>query len=903
MWKEVFKVNYRLFVRCLFLASVFLLSGTCLLQAGTTGKLTGRVTDAKTEEPLPGANVIVEGTTLGAATGLDGYYVILNIPPGMYTLRASMMGFRDMRVESVPVSIELTTERSFQLESTVLEFSEAITVTAERELIQKDITSTLYTVSAREIAELPVEDIGEVLQLQAGWVEGHMRGGRASEVAYMIDGVTVTDPFSGDRAIEVENMAVQELQVVSGAFNAEYGQAMSGIVNMVTKEGSDKLSGHMSVYFGDYLSKRSQPYYNSINNTYGNEKLLSSVEPANSIDLQASANGPVPVMEGKLSFFTSVRYENDDGWLYGRRVYTPSDNPLDPLYVEPDGDNDFVSMNPSERMSLQGKLTCKISPSIKLNVSSLWEKRDYREYNHAFRYNPDGDYRRFERSYTNSFTVTHTLSSKTFYTVGLSNIFYDYKYHVFEDPFDPRYEDPDLLKNMSAGFQTGGTEMWHFNRNTGTLIGKFDITSQVRRTHLLKTGGELRRHKLYLHEFKIREKRNEAGIKIEPFQPDIPPITSPYHNRYTHHPIEAAVYVQDKMEFEDMIVNAGLRYDYFDSRGIVPLDFRDPDNSYMNREVWSRKAKPKHQLSPRFGIAYPITDKGVIHLSYGHFFQIPTFEHLYTDPEFEVEIGGLRTRMGNSDLKPQRTVIYEIGLQQQLSENVVIDVTGYYKDIRNLLGTEIHELYILGDRYARYVNRDYGNVRGVTVSLTKRQAGYLSASIDYTYQVAEGNASDPDAVFWDNQSEPPQESEKQVVPLDWDQTHTLNFTVTVSQAGNWAVSFLGRMGSGLPYTPAYNYQRTGFENSERKPSQYEFDLKAHKDFMIGTLRYSIFLKVYNLFDRKNENDVYGDTGRAGYTLTQHTGTVYGPLSYDDYYARSDFYSRPRQVRAGVTMGF
>ncbi|UCE20191.1 MAG: TonB-dependent receptor [Gemmatimonadota bacterium] len=891
------------FVACVLVTTVFLLSGNTPLWAGTTGKISGRITDTKTGEPLPGTNVIIEGTTLGAATDLEGYYVILNVPPGMYTLRASMIGYREVRVEAVRVSIELTTERSFQLDPTVLELLEAITVTAERTLIQKDITSTLSSVSAQEIAELPVESVGEVLQLQAGWVEGHMRGGRASEVAYLIDGVSVTDPFSGNRAIEVENMTVQELQVVSGAFNAEYGQAMSAIVNMVTKEGNNTLSGTFSMYAGDYLSQRSQLLYNSNENAYGNEHLLSNVEPTNTIDLQASANGPVPVLKNKLFFFTSARYENNEGFLYGRRVYNISDNPLDSLYTGPGGDNAFVSMNPSERLSLQGKLTFKIGPSIKLNVSSLWEKSDYREYNHAFRYNPDGDYGRFEWSYANGFTLTHTLNPKTFYTASLSNFFYDYKYYVFEDPYDPRYVDPDLLKNMSAGFQTGGTEMWHFNRNTNTLIGKFDITNQMTRTHQLKTGCELRRHKLFLHEFKIREKRDEAGIKIEPFQPDVPPITSPYNNRYTHHPIEAAIYVQDKMEFEDMIVNAGLRYDYFDSRGIVPLDLRDPNNSYMQREVWYKKATPKHQLSPRIGIAYPITDEGVIHLSYGHFFQIPTFENLYTDPEFEVEIGGLRTRMGYADLKPQKTVIYEIGLQQQLSENVAMDVTGYYKDIRNLLGTEIHELYIMGDRYARYVNRDYGNVRGVTFSLTRRQAGYLSASIDYTYQVAEGNASDPDAVFWDNQSEPPQESEKQVVPLDWDQTHTLNFTVTLSEAGNWGVSLLGRMGSGLPYTPAYNYQRTGFENSERKPSQYELDLKAHKDFMIGRLRYSIFLKVYNLFDRKNENDVYGDTGRAGYTLTQHSGTVYGPLTYDDFYTRSDFYSRPRHVRAGVTLGF
>ena len=230
-------------------------------------------------------------------------------------------------------------------------------------------------------------------------------------------------------------------------------------------------------------------------------------------------------------------------------------------------------------------------------------------------------------------------------------------------------------------------------------------------------------------------------------------------------------------------------------------------------------------------------------------------------------------------------------------------VTGFYKDIRDLLGTEIHETYISGNRYARYVNRDYGNVRGITIAFDKRRSGNFSASVDYTFQIAEGNASDPNATFWDNQSIPPQESEKQVVPLDWDQTHTLNFSVTFSQPNNWVASILGRYGSGLPYTPAFQYQRTGIENSERKPAQYSVDLKATKEFQIERVICRVFLKITNLFDNQNENEVYSDTGRAGYTLTRSSGAVTGPLTYDDYYKRSDFYTAPRQFKIGVSMGF
>ena len=177
-------------ILCLLLSSMILahLVGFYALSwAGTTGKIVGYVTDADSGEPLPGANVIIEGTTMGAATDLEGYYIILNVPPGIYTLVASMIGYQRMRIENVRVSINFTSKVNFQLKSTVLEVSEEITVVAERPVIRKDLTSTLSTVSGNDIAQMPVEKFEEVLELQAGVIQGsggeiHVRGGRASEV-------------------------------------------------------------------------------------------------------------------------------------------------------------------------------------------------------------------------------------------------------------------------------------------------------------------------------------------------------------------------------------------------------------------------------------------------------------------------------------------------------------------------------------------------------------------------------------------------------------------------------------------------------------------------------------------------------------------------------------------------
>ncbi|MCK4825748.1 TonB-dependent receptor, partial [bacterium] len=389
--------------------------------------------------------------------------------------------------------------------------------------------------------------------------------------------------------------------------------------------------------------------------------------------------------------------------------------------------------------------------------------------------------------------------------------------------------------------------MWHFNRSTKTSLVKFDLTSQITNTHMIKLGIEGRYHELWLHEFHITPELPER----------IPPITTFANNEYTRNPIEFSAYIQDKMEYDNIIVNVGVRYDIFKPDGIIPLDFTDPTSSDIE------DAKTTGQMSPRIGIAYPISERGAIHISYGHFFQIPNFDYLFSNPEFDIyplqsipsppPHSQLNT-VGNANLKPQKTVIYEIGLQQQLTDDIGIDVTGYYKDIRNLLGTQVYQT-LQGIKYGRYINRDYGNVKGVTIALKKRPSGGISATLDYTFQIARGNASDPNSAFLDQQTDPPQQTEKKMVPLDWDRRHQINMTVALAMPGDFNVSIIGKMGTGLPYTPTFQNLQTAVENSDRRPMIFDVDLYSYKDFHFGNLELTLFLRVYNVFDRKNEKDV------------------------------------------------
>ena len=914
---------------------------------GTTGKITGRVIDKATGEPLIGSNVILEGTRLGAATDTDGRYFILNIPPGTYSIKTRMIGFTPTIVTEVKVSIDFTTRIDFELTISVVELG-GVEIIASASIIRMDLTSTRAVIGTEAISEMPVESFDEILELQAGIVRGsdnkiHIRGGRASEIIYLIDGIPVNDPYSNEISVEVDNDAIQELQVISGTFNAEYGRAMSGVVDIVTKSGGSKLSGNISGFFGDYIST--------------DDELFPNIDDLNSnglTNIQATLGGPVPGLGDKWSFFSSGRRYKNEGWLYGQRLVTPGFLDASNGWTVQEGDGKFIPMNSFLKKSAQGKLTFSPSTTIKVSYSAFWNKLDNRVYDHLFRFNPDGDYKQEKIGVTQIAALNHTLSSRTFYTVKLSFNTSNFKRSVFDDSknsLNPNYIDVEAYKGR---LYNGGTKLWHLDRSTTSKSGKLDITSQVTNNHQLQTGVEVRSHNLNFEEYKVLITAT-TGFLPEAAK-DIPGNVN--FNKYKHSPLEASLYFQDKMEFDDLIINIGIRGEYFDPSGRIPTDNRDPDNAKFYHVTsgdafitripegnfdsnvhtiidsvdiqdvpWVVKygeASSSIGFNPRIGLAYPITDRSVIHFSYGHFSQIPPFQFMYQNSDFEVGRGPLNKAegkgvfdkiytpasevegnlMGNAALKHQRTINYELGIQQQISENIGVDITGFYKDMRNLLGTEIIEMYDTR-LYARYVNRDVGNVRGITVAFNKRRSNNVSFNVDYTFQIAEGNASDPSDAFLDVVGG--RESEIRVVPLNWDQTHTLNTNVTIVYRESWGFTLLGKLGSGLPYTfePAQTgAQFTRFENNERKPSQITFDLNAHKDLVVSGIHGSVFLKVFNLLDRRNEIAVYNDTGRAGYTIrTQFWGEWTDIGTVEDWVNRPHMYSQPRRIQLGFGLGF
>ncbi|NIR52680.1 TonB-dependent receptor plug domain-containing protein, partial [candidate division KSB1 bacterium] len=486
-----------------------------------------------------------------------------HVRPGYYTVIAQMMGYRRTTIERVRVMIDLTTELNFDLQQEAVEVGEEVVITAERPLIQKDLTSTSAVVSSEEIEAIPVESFSEIVNLQAGVVDGHFRGGREQEVAYLVDGISVTDAFSGEVGIEIENTSIREMEVISGTFNAEYGQAMSGVVNIVTKDGSSNFQGSFSGYAGNYITTHDNLF-----------------EHANRIDgsgfqnLQVTFSGPTP-LKG-LTYFLTGRYFKDDGHIFGQRVYTIDDS--DPF--TPSGDGSFVPMNDYRKYSFHGKLSYYLTKNIKVSYSGMWDDNKNHYYDHAFRWTPDGMMTHFRTNWLHSAIVTHTLSQSFIHTLKFSANRSDYQGYVFSDEFDSRHVNPDQgLPQSGYAFRSGGIQRERYDRFIHTNIAQWSAQVQVTREHRLGVGMESRFHKVFNHWREIRNLSegllDEEGNPI--FELGYAEEGTAFNQRFTKRPLEISAYVQDKFEVRGFIFNAGVRLDYFDPNSTMPADVKNPE--------------------------------------------------------------------------------------------------------------------------------------------------------------------------------------------------------------------------------------------------------------------------------------------------------------------------------------
>lgn len=965
----------------LILINLFVLSTIGYSQSG---KITGVVVDANSGETLPGANVVIDGTTRGVQTNLDGEYLLINVPPGVYSIVVSFVGYSSQRVNEVIVRTDLTTQLNFKLKEEVFE-GEEIVVQAERALIIKDLTSSEARVSSDEIQKLPVQELKDVVQLQAGVNVGndgaiHIRGGRASEVSYVVDGIRVTDNYNRSQGLRVENQAVQELQVISGTFNAEHGQAMSGIINVVTKSGSNTFDANVNVWGGSYMTVH-DARYDGIPN-----KIL-EFNPLDQYNLSASVSGPI--VKDKITFFATARKFRNDGWLNGynaysyhgtfrdtlalgtnfdtyRTLYNEKVNFSDAwisldtigvgsnqrLLLTDSGKRDsaMVNMNPFDSESYLANVQFSPVSFVKFNLIGSYGKEQGRGYDHSNRLVPFGSPHFYNENYSLNFKTTITPSSSTYIVFNVAYRVNTSDSYLFEDPYDPRFFNYQNIEtygiiNPGLPYQYNQVNSSNniFSRGTESIISKIEISSQITKRHFIKAGVEYQIDNVRFENINLQPLDPTQGIvlpdNIDPSLKDkielgIAPINTTNYQKYDRSPTYLSAFVQDKIEYDKLIINIGFRFDYFDPQTQIAADSKDPDiynptlasNIYVDansngvrdageadvtledrQRYWWKDTDAKYQLSPRLGIAYPITEKGLIYFSYGYFFQMPSYEYLYTNSQIILpQSSGVFGVFGNPNLKPERSIQYELGLKQEIAKGTAIEVTGFYKDSRDYVSSgTINETYNPSVRYATYINRDYANSKGLTLALNQDLGGAFTLGLDYTYTVVEGSNSNPADEFLralSQGNESGQSLTKFIRPLNWDRNHVLNGTLFYA-AETWGGNVVGRFNSGTPYTPGTPFtvrygptaSQRDLTNTARLPRRLTFDVNLYKNFKLGKTDIRTFANIFNLFDAEIINSVYSDSGIPG------TPLIVPSTANPDYLENPSWFGEPRRIQIGISV--
>ncbi len=923
------------------------------LHGQTSGKISGRIIEKETGEPLVGANVIITQTQAGTSADEEGYFNLINVSPGKYSVRVMMIGYESITIENVVVSVNRTTSLDVEMKMGVIESKEVI-IYASKLSRKKDQTSTVKNISSEEIDILPVEDIGAVVNMQAGVVAGSFRGGRNNEVSYMIDGVPVNDAFGGVSAVStLEVEAVKDLEVITGTFNAEYGNAMSGVVNAVTKDGNNNFEGSLNTNYSTYIT----------NNKRNGEELFIGLDPFginSNIDNRFNISGPV--IKDKVYFFSNFRIQDVNGHLNGIQrfqVWNLSDfydQDTSNWTSENTGDGSFVPMGTGDYRTYMGKLSFNLG-NIKFSLMRNVNSGQSQGYSHIYKYNPDGRSYQDTKTTLDMLQLNHFLNEKMFYDIRISRTNNYYGSYVFKDFDSYKIIDEDGIyqgayhfvgdtvynyvhdKYMTAygvGFFTGGQEKGHTQRTTITTNLKFDFTWQINNAHSLKTGFSSTFYNLDNKYQSIRNKYAGTALDSEAYEPVVYDDSTVYSDVYEVKPKETSIYIQDKFERDEIVINFGLRYDQFDANTTYPSQRRNPTNSstyylqksdgtdsldangnlIINEERMSRSLKTNiaEQLSPRLGFAYQLGRVAVLHFSYGHFLQMPPMYSIFENKSSIIGPSDYSSVVGNANLasdslglNAQKTVSYEVGLWQEINPNTSFEVNLYYRDIYDLLSLAVVSTYNQIE-YGIYTNKDYGNVRGLELKLDY-SLNNIFIQTNYTYQFTRGNADNAAQTY----SRQGASIDKVIrfIPMSWDQRHTFNVSLGYNTS-KFGITGTGYYNSGTPYTFSPQGESNLallnlYPNNDYKPSNYTLDLTGYINLpKFFGYQPNFNLLIRNVTDRQNEYGVSSETGRS-YTAVVNETELLSHRSnfntYEDRYKDPSMFSGPREIKVGLTVKF
>lgn len=880
------------FMQIFILCFLCFMLATCPLFGDTKGKLAGLVIDQDTGKPMSGVDIFLEGTNLKTETDQSGEYFIINLTPGYYEIKAFFLGYVPVVKMNVFVSAGHTTRINFSLSSTIIEIGKNHEYTLQRPLILKNENFSSYELLSDDVTLQPVDSYAQLLRYLPGVTPDarnrmHIRGGRSNELAFFVDGIPQNEPFMNRQAYDFPISDIHEMIIQDGSFGAEFGNAASGVVQIVSKEIPKKYTGSMTFQTGDDLTMHSDIFTDGI----------SEINMMNNWQVQAAFGGPFPkYLSDKLFFRFSTRFWDDGGYIFGLDKYTTageikSDSP------------DEVALNPWRQFTLGFDMIYNLKSNMDLEYRSGYQHQRWQDVETLadLRWSqlPDGRRWKMMRSASHYLKFTHQPSDQMYYSFIAGYLWDRYRQHAFSNIDDEEYITSGFLSSdMPGEFFVSGTDNFRLNQNSNSLISKFDLTKQHGNRHLLQTGFEIKLHDVTYHQYSVEKDIAERDNNKDGIIGNSTANVDSLNDAFRHHPTEFACYFQDKIEWHSVVLTLGGRLE-----GFMP-DAEPETGWWQNSADSTYKATNKFVFSPRIGVAYNISEQGKLFSTYGHYYQTPPFWGLYTNPENQIYSSNYFSQMGNGDLKLQQTVSYEIGLEHKFEADAVARVKWFYRDFRNMMGRRIYLVPNALAYHSVWESADFGFSQGAIVRITKKFSETLQVDVDYTYQHTKMNNPEPapDEIMNLNQFE--QRSLTRLYLADWDQPHALQLHLAWSHPKKWGMSLHGRVASGYPYTEkAVDPLRdTAIYNSSRGPVQVNLDLSAFKTFPIwigyNESAISLEFKAYNLLDGLNEKVVWPSSGNAERPLEALRAG-----QSEEWLARPHWYSRPRQVFVGLKYMF
>lgn len=878
----------------------------------STGKLAGKVTDARTGDPLPGANILILGTELGAATNARGEYFIINVVPGTYDVRVSFVGYATQIIKDVRIVAGITKELNVALEEATAELKE-IVVTSQRTFFEQKATNTVKVIDKEEIARVPVRGVQKIAALNAGVVmaEGsggvdgnatiNVKGGRGNEVLYIIDGVVQNDPYWNAAFSQVSNSAIEQISFQIGGFDAKYGQAQSGIINVTTKSG-----GPLYSFFGDVVTS-------TFTDDYGYNLYTVNI------------GGPFIPNYSKHTFFLSV----ERGWFLDqdpRAIPITFNSPIrigGELYIR-NVDGSEVKWVPGmeipggaqvfykDAVFSSGTYTYKHKPHntrgswrfsgktyhdlgiFTLRFSAIGNTVNRRVFDYSYVKNNSFMNPIYEQqNYTYSARISQNISSNSFWNLNFGyRIFKDKQSHpIFGDDlekwgdtlYNPFYKLHGFRQGF--GFDTDSIGIFYDEGAFGYAYSKnanyayqidFDFTSQIGR-HLFEFGVGAQLHEL--HRYSIGPLAIARNIRSTPQDPLVKDKFTRYKERIPFYwgyniygdsftegdsvippkkPIIAYAYIQDRFELPDLVINFGIRLDYLNSKSDVikdpvrPFRFGNPD--LIDPEDFEPK-KPELYISPRLGIGFPVTTTTVFHAQYGKFIQAPSLADIFTwQRHFEVlkTDGNRLARTGH--ITSEITTQYELGFRQIFGDNVAaLGLTAFYKNTKGLINWSSTYFYRPSgemDSYFGPTNTDFGTIKGLTLTLDLARIQFFALSFNYTYQIAEGTGSSTSSSYVATFRNPDREIPKVIAPLDFDQRHTgtiiFDMFIPEGKLGIFertGLNVVAEFASGRPYTPLEMQDISPAGGGETNYG----DTKGYVNSRFGPGRFRVDMKLEKTF--------------------------------------------------------